>query len=127
MTVQAAVTMIRATPQSRRSEFAREIWSLRRQRGTDPGEHNSDEWNRSRRNARRADTAQYRQICDRQLLHNGQIEAGELAEEKHSCSLVERSAILVRGRSHCQDKAVYRARNAEVFFAHPQRSRQGRV
>jgi hypothetical protein len=35
MTVSAAVEMIRATPPARRSEFAREIWELRRQHGTD--------------------------------------------------------------------------------------------
>jgi hypothetical protein len=35
MTVPAAVEMIRATPPARRSEFAREIWSRRRARGTD--------------------------------------------------------------------------------------------
>ena len=35
MSVPAAVEMIRATPPERRSEFAREIWHLRRQRGTD--------------------------------------------------------------------------------------------
>ena len=38
MTVPAAVEMIRATPPARRSEFARQIWSLRRQRGTDRAE-----------------------------------------------------------------------------------------
>lgn len=35
MTVPAAGEMIRATPPARRSEFAREIWAKRRQRGTD--------------------------------------------------------------------------------------------
>jgi len=35
MTVPGAVAMIHATPASRRSEFARQIWSIRRQRGTD--------------------------------------------------------------------------------------------
>jgi hypothetical protein len=35
MTVPAAVEMIRATPPARRSEFAKEIWARRRQRGTD--------------------------------------------------------------------------------------------
>ena len=35
MSVPAAVEMIRATPAARRSEFAREIWRIRRQRGTD--------------------------------------------------------------------------------------------
>jgi hypothetical protein len=35
MTVPAAVEMIRATPPAKRSEFAREIWKLRRKRGTD--------------------------------------------------------------------------------------------
>ena len=35
MPVAAAVEMIRATPPARRSEFAREIWALRRQHGTD--------------------------------------------------------------------------------------------
>ena len=35
MTVPAAVAMIRATPAEGRSEFAREIWRLRRQPGTD--------------------------------------------------------------------------------------------
>jgi 5-methylcytosine-specific restriction endonuclease McrA len=35
MSVRDAVEMIRATPQSRRSEFAQEIWSRRRERGTD--------------------------------------------------------------------------------------------
>jgi hypothetical protein len=35
MTVAAAVEMIRATPPARRSEFAREIWNIRSQRGTD--------------------------------------------------------------------------------------------
>ena len=37
MTVPAAVELIRATPPDRRSEFASEIWSRRRQRGTDKG------------------------------------------------------------------------------------------
>jgi hypothetical protein len=31
----AAVTMIRATPPERRSEFAQQIWEIRRRRGTD--------------------------------------------------------------------------------------------
>ena len=35
MTVPAAVAMIHATPAARRSEFAKRIWALRRQRGTD--------------------------------------------------------------------------------------------
>jgi hypothetical protein len=35
MTVPAAVEMIRATPPARRSEFARQIWALRREHGTD--------------------------------------------------------------------------------------------
>ena len=35
MSVPAAVEMIRATPASKRSEYAREIWRIRRQRGTD--------------------------------------------------------------------------------------------
>jgi hypothetical protein len=35
MSVPAAVEMIRATPPARRSEFAREIWERRRERGTD--------------------------------------------------------------------------------------------
>lgn len=35
MTVPAAVEMIRATPPARRSEFASEIWAMRRERGTD--------------------------------------------------------------------------------------------
>jgi hypothetical protein len=35
MTVPAAVAMIRATPPVRRSEFASEIWALRRAHGTD--------------------------------------------------------------------------------------------
>lgn len=35
MSVRDAVAMIKATPQSRRSDFAHEIWSRRRQRGTD--------------------------------------------------------------------------------------------
>jgi hypothetical protein len=35
MAVDAAVAMIRATPPARRSEFASEIWSKRRERGTD--------------------------------------------------------------------------------------------
>jgi hypothetical protein len=35
MTVPAAVEMIRATPASKRSEFALRIWEIRRQRGTD--------------------------------------------------------------------------------------------
>ncbi|MFN3324297.1 MAG: hypothetical protein ACK5AZ_12430 [Bryobacteraceae bacterium] len=35
MRVPDAVAMIRATPPDRRSVFAREIWSLRRERGTD--------------------------------------------------------------------------------------------
>ena len=35
MPVDTAVEMIRATPQSRRSEFAREIWQRRREHGTD--------------------------------------------------------------------------------------------
>jgi hypothetical protein len=38
MTVPAAVEMIRATPAARRSEFAREIWARRRERGTDRGD-----------------------------------------------------------------------------------------
>jgi hypothetical protein len=38
MTVPAAVEMIRATPPARRSEFAREIWARRRERGTDRGD-----------------------------------------------------------------------------------------
>jgi hypothetical protein len=33
--VDAAVAMIRATPPGRRSEFASEIWSKRREHGTD--------------------------------------------------------------------------------------------
>lgn len=35
MTVPAAVALIHETPASKRSEFARQIWDLRRQRGTD--------------------------------------------------------------------------------------------
>ena len=35
MKVRDAVEMIRATPPGRRSEFAREIWARRRERGTD--------------------------------------------------------------------------------------------
>ena len=35
MTVPEAVAMIRATSPSKRSEFAHDIWSRRRQRGTD--------------------------------------------------------------------------------------------
>lgn len=35
MSVRDAVAMIRATPQHRRSDFAREIWNTRRARGTD--------------------------------------------------------------------------------------------
>ena len=35
MTVPAAVEMIRATPDYRRTQFAQEIWSRRRARGTD--------------------------------------------------------------------------------------------
>ena len=35
MTVPAAVEMIRATAPERRSEFAREIWERRKERGTD--------------------------------------------------------------------------------------------
>ncbi len=35
MTVSKAVDLIRATPPGRRSEFARQIWRIRRQRGTD--------------------------------------------------------------------------------------------
>lgn len=35
MSVSAAVEMIRATPPRKRSEFAREIWARRRERGTD--------------------------------------------------------------------------------------------
>jgi len=35
MTVPAAVEMIRATTPTKRSEFAREIWERRRERGTD--------------------------------------------------------------------------------------------
>lgn len=37
MPVDAAVEMIRATPPARRSEFAQEIWSKRREHGTDGG------------------------------------------------------------------------------------------
>jgi len=35
MDVAAAVAMIRATPPKRRSEFAQQIWEIRRRRGTD--------------------------------------------------------------------------------------------
>jgi hypothetical protein len=35
MSVADAVAMIHATPPARRSEFAREIWARRRERGTD--------------------------------------------------------------------------------------------
>jgi len=35
MDTAAAVEMIRATPPERRSQFAKEIWEIRRQRGTD--------------------------------------------------------------------------------------------
>jgi hypothetical protein len=35
MPVDAAVQMIHATPPEARSRFAKEIWSLRRQHGTD--------------------------------------------------------------------------------------------
>ena len=35
MPVADAVAMIRATPPEERSQFAREIWHIRRQRGTD--------------------------------------------------------------------------------------------
>jgi hypothetical protein len=35
MSVPDAVAMIRATPPARRSEFARQIWALRREHGTD--------------------------------------------------------------------------------------------
>ena len=35
MTVPAAVEMIRATPPARRSAYGKEIWHLRRQRGSD--------------------------------------------------------------------------------------------
>jgi hypothetical protein len=35
MPVPDAVAMIHATPPARRSEFAREIWARRRERGTD--------------------------------------------------------------------------------------------
>jgi hypothetical protein len=35
MAVRDAVAMIRATPPTVRSDFAREIWARRRQRGTD--------------------------------------------------------------------------------------------
>ena len=35
MDVDDAVSMIRATPPERRSEFAQQIWELRRRRGTD--------------------------------------------------------------------------------------------
>jgi hypothetical protein len=35
METAAAVGMIRATPAERRSEFARQIWEIRRRRGTD--------------------------------------------------------------------------------------------
>jgi hypothetical protein len=35
MKVHDAVEMIRATPPARRSDFAREIWARRRERGTD--------------------------------------------------------------------------------------------
>lgn len=35
MTVNDAVAMIRATPSSRRSRFAEDIWKIRRARGTD--------------------------------------------------------------------------------------------
>jgi hypothetical protein len=35
MTVSAAVEMIHATPPAKRSEFAKEIWRRRRDRGTD--------------------------------------------------------------------------------------------
>lgn len=35
MDVGSAVEMIRATPPERRSEFADQIWRIRRQRGTD--------------------------------------------------------------------------------------------
>jgi hypothetical protein len=39
MSVADAVAMIHATPPAQRSEFAREIWTRRRERGTDrPGE-----------------------------------------------------------------------------------------
>lgn len=34
MPVEAAVSIIHATPADRRSQFAKEIWSLRRRRGT---------------------------------------------------------------------------------------------
>ena len=37
MPVSQAVAMIRATPPDKRSEYARQIWSLRRQQGTDRG------------------------------------------------------------------------------------------
>ncbi len=35
MTVEAAVAMIHATPAEERSQFAKEIWRLRRRHGTD--------------------------------------------------------------------------------------------
>jgi hypothetical protein len=35
MDVAAAVEMIRATPPERRSDFAHQIWDIRRRRGTD--------------------------------------------------------------------------------------------
>lgn len=35
MSAQAAVAMVRATPASRRQEFAAQIWATRRERGTD--------------------------------------------------------------------------------------------
>lgn len=35
METAAAVAMIRATPPERRSEFAQQIWEIRRRRGTD--------------------------------------------------------------------------------------------
>jgi hypothetical protein len=35
MDIESAVEMIRATPPARRSQFAQEIWRIRRERGTD--------------------------------------------------------------------------------------------